>query len=403
MTVSDFMATTPIVDSDSHVTEPPDLWTSRVAKKWGDEVPHLELDEAIGEMRWRVGQTTLNEEAKFTMAGWRDFPPSHPPSLADADPAGWDPTARLERMDEYGMWAQVLYPNIIAFSTHAFLGMSDPKLALACVSAYNDFLAEFADCDRQRLIPIMMLPFWDVEASYAELERATDLGHKGVIFAAHFDKVGLPPIWHDHWSRLLSMVEERGLSVNFHIGFSDMTKAEQAERTEASGDDHARITSVAMLGNARAIADVICKGVCHRHPGLNFVSVESGAGWLLYLLESLDWHWKSYGGMRDRPELELPSVYFRRQVYGSFWFEEESLRRVIGALPDNIMFETDFPHPTSLSPGPASSSGNPRKMAEAALAGMDEKIVRKVFYETAARLYHLDVSSARALVTSADS
>ena len=31
----------PIVDVDAHITEPYDLWTSRVASKWGDQVPHV--------------------------------------------------------------------------------------------------------------------------------------------------------------------------------------------------------------------------------------------------------------------------------------------------------------------------------------------------------------------------
>ncbi|HMG41317.1 MAG TPA: amidohydrolase family protein [Acidimicrobiales bacterium] len=394
----DNFASMPLVDCDSHVTEPPDLWTSRVSSKWGDDVPHLEMHEPSGERKWRVGDSLLTSEAKFSMAGWSDYPPSHPPTLDEADPASWDPAARLDRLDEYGLYAQVLYPNVIAFSTPAFIALPDPQLALDCVSAYNDFLAEFADRDRNRLVPIMMLPFWDLEASERELQRAVELGHKGVLFAADFSKVGLPPIWDPHWDRLLAAIQEHELSVNFHIGFSDLSEADLKERTEASGDDHARITSVAMLGNARAIADVVCKGLCARFPRLNFVSVESGAGWLLYLLESLDWHWKSYGGLRDRPDLELPSFYMRRQVYGSFWFEGEAMRRVVEALPDNIMFETDFPHPTSLSPGPASAAGNPREMAETALRGSSDDVARKVFYETAARLYQLDLSPALAPV-----
>ena len=35
------------------------------------------------------------------------------------------------------------------------------------------------------------------------------------------------------------------------------------------------------------------------------------------------------------------------------------MRRVMDKLADNLMFETDFPHATSLSPGPASESPSP--------------------------------------------
>jgi uncharacterized protein len=149
-----------------------------------------------------------------------------------------------------------------------------------------------------------------------------------------------------------------------------------------------------MLGNSRAIADVICTGICHRFPNLKFVSVESGAGWLLYFMESLDWHWQAYGGGRDRPERELPSYYFRRQIYGSFWFEQESVRLIAENMADNIMFESDFPHPTSLSPGPASPAARPRDMAEAAVKGLPDDVIAKIFYKNAADLYHLDLSAA---------
>jgi uncharacterized protein len=134
----------------------------------------------------------------------------------------------------------------------------------------------------------------------------------------------------------------------------------------------------------------VCSGLCHRYPDVNFVSVESGASWLPFLVEAMDWNWKNYGAFSDFPDRELPSFYFKRQVYGSFWFEQQAVGRVVDMFPDNLMFETDFPHPISLSPGPASSAGNPRSMAEAAMAGQPDDIIRKVFHDNAARLYNLE-------------
>ena len=55
---------------------------------------------------------------------------------------------------------------------------------------------------------------------------------------------------------------------------------------------------------------------------------------------------------RDFPGVKLlPSEYFRRQVYACCWFEsipDDAMLEFVGK--DNIMFETDFPHPTSLYP-----------------------------------------------------
>ena len=49
---------------------------------------------------------------------------------------------------------------------------------------------------------------------------------------------------------------------------------------------------------------------------------------------------------------------------------------------DNVLFETDFPHPTCLYP-------NVREHVEKSLAGLSEKAQRKVLYENAARVYQL--------------
>ena len=50
-------------------------------------------------------------------------------------------------MDEYGVWAQVLYPNVAGFGAGKLLTLGDGELMLACVQAYNDFLAEYASAD----------------------------------------------------------------------------------------------------------------------------------------------------------------------------------------------------------------------------------------------------------------
>ena len=41
-----------VIDVDTHLTEPPDVWTTRVASKWGDLVPHIERRD--GEDAWVV-------------------------------------------------------------------------------------------------------------------------------------------------------------------------------------------------------------------------------------------------------------------------------------------------------------------------------------------------------------
>src|SRR5262249_6779782 len=114
---------------------------------------------------------------------------------------------------------------------------------------------------------------------------------------------------------------------------------------------HAQQSALGFAGNLEGIAEIIMGRICHRFPRLKFVSVESGFGYVPYLLETLDWQFNNTQAPQRYPDMMLPSEYFRRQVYATFWFER-GVGRLIDLYPDNVMFESDFPHPTSLSPGP---------------------------------------------------
>lgn len=385
--------TIPIIDADSHLCEPPDLWTSRMSsKKWGDAIPHLAMDDRLGMERWIVGGKKLTSVANWAVAGWPEHPPSHPPTIEQADQGAFYAPERLERMDEYGIYAQVLYPNLLAFSHHAFTD-AGPAFAEACVSAYNDFLVDFASPDPNRFILLQSLPFWDVEASIKEIERGVEKGFRGVLFIAKPYKLGLPPLSDEHWWPIFARLEELEWSVNFHTGFAEFSEADFKAMLSRKADrrDYAKLSAVQYLNNAEAIAEVAMSGLAHRFPKLNFVSVESGFGWVPSFVESMDWQWLNSGAHKAFPELEMPSFYFRRQIYGMFWFETESLRRQIDLFPDNLMFETDFPHPTSLSPGPASPSDIPSRVASKFFEGVPEELARKILWDNAARVYHVDL------------
>jgi hypothetical protein len=73
-----------------------------------------------------------------------------------------------------------------------------------------------------------------------------------------------------------------------------------------------------------------------------------------------------------------------------YWFEQESVGRVIGEMEDNLMFETDFPHATSLSPGPASESPSPRDVVQRSLGNLSDEVAGKVLQHTATKLYKLE-------------
>ena len=127
-----------VIDTDTHLVEPPDLWTSRISPKYGDLVPHVEWDPAEGEEAWYIGGQRLAPVAGSAMAGWSEYPPDHPKTWAEADPATWDAPLRLKKMDEYGIHAQVLYPNVALFNSAVLVESDDLGLTLEYLHAYND-------------------------------------------------------------------------------------------------------------------------------------------------------------------------------------------------------------------------------------------------------------------------
>ena len=59
---------------------------------------------------------------------------------------------RLALMDEAGIFAQIVYPNILGFGGQASAKV-DPALRLACVQIYNDAMAELQEERRPATVP----------------------------------------------------------------------------------------------------------------------------------------------------------------------------------------------------------------------------------------------------------
>ena len=56
-----------------------------------------------------------------------------PPTLAEADPGGFNPGDRVTRLDEYGIDKQILYPNLLGFFASCFVNMNQPEAMKAVI------------------------------------------------------------------------------------------------------------------------------------------------------------------------------------------------------------------------------------------------------------------------------
>ncbi|WP_214104150.1 amidohydrolase family protein [Acrocarpospora catenulata] len=391
-----------VIDADTHLTEPADLWTRLAPEKYKDQVPrvvssagreiynpHKGRMESADMWIWVVGDNVMgragggsvinHQNVKHKGPGFTHWP------LTEVSPAASFLEPRLDLMDEVGIWGQIIYPNVVGFGGQAFKAIEDRQLRLLCAQIWNDTMIELYENSNGRLHGMAMIPWWDIEAAVKETQRVHAQGLKGVNITSDPQHQDLPDLSDLHWEPLWEVCESLGMPINFHVGASDTGVQWYGDSPWPSFEESKRLaigSAMLYLGNARVVANLIFSGILERHPNLKFVSVESGIGWMPFLLEALDYQ-------ADEANVRLsmkPSEYFHRQIYSCFWFENQTLLRDIDFVGwDKVMFETDFPHPTCLYPEPLKQIG-------ATLEKVDFAKREAVLSGNAARLYNIDTS-----------
>jgi predicted TIM-barrel fold metal-dependent hydrolase len=351
-----------IIDADTHLTEPHDLWTSRAPASVRDRVPQVKMLD--GQMSWVIdGNQSIGTGAHPNSAILKDGSKVRKLDqflglkFADVHLGSSSVKERLAVMDAAGVHAQIVYPNILGFGGQASARV-DVDLRQVCVEIYNDAMAELQAESGQRLFPMALLPWWDVKAAVRETERCAAMGLRGININSdpHIqeDERGnrIPDLGSPHWDPLWEVCVDRNIPINFHIGASETAIDWMGQQGWPSLPRDLRSgISGAMLffNNGKVVSNLIFSGLLDRFPTLKFVSVESGVGWVPFLMEALDYQLLE---IAEGKTFDLkPSEYFKRNFYACFWFEQQDLSATLRRVGiDNCLFETDFPHPTGLYP-----------------------------------------------------
>jgi predicted TIM-barrel fold metal-dependent hydrolase len=380
-----------VVDADTHMTERHDLWTSRAPAKYKDRVPRVERID--GATQWIVerdvvlGRAGAGGVVDVNGHKGRSFEGLYEWELEQGHRAGWDLDARMELLDEIGIWAQIVFPGVVGLGGQN-LGelVTDIALRDLCLEIFNDANAETQAASGNRLLPMAILPAWDIDGCVREVERAKSLGLRGVNLTSDPQDLGAPDLASRAWDPVWEACAGLEMPVHFHIGASLTTMSFFGNYPWESHDDDTKLAiggALLFIGNARVVVNLICSGMFDRYPALKMVSVESGMGWVPFILEALDYEMDENAPAAKARMKLLPSEYFKQNIYATTWFEHRNLASLIDAVgEDNIMFETDFPHPTCLYPAPL-------KTAEENLRDLSTEVQRKILGENAARLYKL--------------
>src|SRR5215469_13117712 len=277
-----------VVDADSHMTERHDLFTRRAPKGYEDKVPHVE--RIAGQDMWVIEGKTFG---KAGSGGTIDHDGRKHPfrdsqggswGIDDVHPAAWDATARLRLMDELGIDTQVLYPNSIGLGgQNLWNSLDDKAVVQLCVELYNDAMAEVQQESGNRLLPMPIMPAWDIQACVREARRCAEMGYRGVNMTADPQDSGSPDLGDPAWDPFWEACAGLRLPVHFHIGASQTELTFFGATYWPSQDNYVKpaIGGASLFqNNSRLLLNSAYSGMFDRHPNLKMVSVESGIGWV---------------------------------------------------------------------------------------------------------------------------
>ncbi|HUR77650.1 MAG TPA: amidohydrolase family protein [Acidimicrobiales bacterium] len=366
-----------VVDADSHVLEPRDLWTSYLEPEYRARAIRIEEHGGVESLVIAdvpvltgslagLGGSHLDPMTAFTSGlKYEDGNP----------PASYDPHARVALYDAEGITAGVVFPTIGILPVPS----EDEDLKSAYCRAYNRWQADFASVAPDRILPIASLNFGDAEEAARELDTCLAAGFRGVFLPP--EPVGqrrpgdavFDPIWR--------RCAEAGIPVCMHVivRFSGGGVPFQAWAETSPG----LLFGFALTAPGQLIptlSTMVLDGVFDRHPSLKVVCVEAGCGWAPFVMDRLDDKQRRLGGLVAEPLKERPSDYLKRNV----WYVAEPHERTIPSVvdlvgADHVLWGSDFPH--------IDADVNANASILQALARLSEDARTKVLGTTAASLF----------------
>jgi predicted TIM-barrel fold metal-dependent hydrolase len=359
-----------LISADSHVIEPPTLWTEYVDPEFRDRAPRLEqrddtdvllCDELeLPPLSLYAGCLRRDDEVRTTGRWQEDIPPS-----------AWDPAIRRKTVEADGVSAEVLFPTVAM----SFYMLDDAKLRAALFAGYNRWLAEFCATAPDFYRGLAVVDVEDIANAVDELERSHAAGLRGAMIPLF---AGEPRYAEARYEPLWEAASALRMPVNFHRATSRDKNAVWTKGTLA--DRILRPPTEAQ----RVILDLTFTGVFDRHPDLVVVSAENEAGWIGHMVEVSDYWYTRNRSILNDPNLvtceQEPSVYVRRNIGATFMRDRTAVLSHEVTGPEPLMFGTDFPHHVSTWPNTVASITEQ-------LAGVPDDVAAAIGWGNVARLY----------------
>src|SRR5215813_5490696 len=211
-----------VIDVDTHLTEPPDLWTAQVPAPSKDRVPYVKRTGAVDQWFYKDTPIGFGGGAAITLIGRNREKYRGAVTLdtyEQVDESTFDAKARLKIMDDLNVWAQVVFPNVAGFGSGSVARAIPEEDRNLCIRLYNDAVAQWASVANGRLRPQALVPFWDIKEAAKEVERAHALGLRGITATSAPESWGngLPDYGDPAWDPFWEACSGYNMPVSFHI------------------------------------------------------------------------------------------------------------------------------------------------------------------------------------------
>lgn len=329
-----------MIDCDSHVLEPADLWHNYLEREFRDRA--IRIEEHNGVEQLIIGEQVVLQGVLAGLGGAHvDKAKLFAPGMRYVDgcpPASYDPTARLAEMDAWGVSHSLVFPTlcILPFPT------DDQKLANAYCRAYNRWMIDFAKACDGRVWPVAIVNWHDVDAAAQELEHCIKAGFKALFVPP--ETVAGKRLADPHFDPIWQRCEAARLPACLHVVVRFSGAALPFADWHATSPGPIFGFGLGATGQLiPALTSIITDGLFLRFPELSVVSVEAGAGYAPYLMDRLDAKYDVFANLVALPE--PPSHYVRNNCY----FVAEPMERTVKTVlklvgEERIMWGSDYPH-----------------------------------------------------------
>lgn len=344
-----------IVDCDTHFTEPPDLFSANAPAGMQDKMPYVRRVDGLDQ--WFIGDRC------FGSLGGNVIAKDHNKLLGrlayrtydEIDPGSYMVKPRLEAMDRMGVHTQICFQNGGITQAGSLVALGDPQLALTVIQMYNDACQARAIESGGRIQCMPTLPYWDKALVDAEIRRIVDMGLKGVVMPDRPERLSSGFLGTDgqvspFWEGFFEVCNAEGLALNFHLNSS--LNAESAMWDNLGFDQKLPMSAlIHHIGCAATMSNFMVSGLLDKYENLKIGLIESGAGWVPFWLEGMEHQLDEFRTLINRGLKKRPKEYFAHNFWVSFWFEQVAPMKLLDEIgADRLVFETDYPHPTSLYP-----------------------------------------------------